>query len=195
MMNSQKAASAISLLLNPAVIAAFTFLILLLRSEDQYESYLAAISISFGTVIPLAMMYQLSKSGLISDIYISRLGERGMPFVGAISSYLVGSAALMLLRAPSIVSTMMLCYAGNTIIMMLISLRWKISVHASGVAGPATVLTYSLGPWWAILFALLVPVGWARIRLNAHTLDQTLAGALITIVGTWLQLRFYLPIL
>jgi membrane-associated phospholipid phosphatase len=190
----QKAASAISLLFNPAVIAAFAFLTLLC-SGGAHSFLLGAICISFGTIVPLAMMYQLSKSGLISDLYVSRRGERVMPLVGAISSYLLGGGALILLRSPSIVTALMLCYAGNTIIMMVISLRWKISVHASGIAGPATVLTYSLGPWDAILFALLIPVGWARIELKAHTLGQTLAGALITIAATWLQLRFYLLIL
>ena len=194
-MISEKAASAISLLFNPAVIAAFAFVTLLYSGGAHNSIFLVAICISFGTIVPLAIMYQLSKSGLISDLYVSHRGERVMPFVGAISSYLLGSAALILLRAPSIVSALMLCYAGNTIIMMLISLKWKISVHASGIAGPATVLTCNLGPWAAILFALLIPVGWARIDLKAHTLGQTLAGALITIAATWLQLRFYLPIL
>jgi membrane-associated phospholipid phosphatase len=89
----------------------------------------------------------------------------------------------------------MLCYAGNTLVMMLITRRWKISVHASGIAGPTTVLTESLGLWASVFFALLLPVGWARIRLKAHTPTQVLFGALVTIAATWLQLKIYLAVL
>jgi membrane-associated phospholipid phosphatase len=79
--------------------------------------------------------------------------------------------------------------------MMLISIRWKISIHASGITGPVTVLTYSLGVVGLFLFGLTVPVGWARIRLGVHTLSQVVAGALLTIATTWLQLRIYLTLL
>jgi hypothetical protein len=188
-------ASAVSLIFNPAGIAAFAFVMLLYLGGAHDSILLVAICIAFGTVAPLLMMYQLSKSGLISDFYVSDRGERVRPFAGAILSYLFGSVALTLLKAPTIVSALMICYASNTIIMMLISVRWKISVHASGIAGPATVMTYTLGPWAALLFGLLIPVGWARIELKAHTPGQMLSGALVTIVATWLQLRFYLAIL
>jgi len=194
LMTSEKAASVVTLVFNPAVVAAFTFLILL------YPQYIASpllvgISLTFGTFVPLVMMYLLSKRGLISDFYVSEKEERAKPFAGAISSYLVGSLALLLLRAPTIITALMLSYAGNTLVMMLITLRWKISIHASGITGPATALIYGLGTWASIFFVLLVPVGWARIRLKAHTPTQMLAGALVTIAATWVQLRIYLAVL
>jgi membrane-associated phospholipid phosphatase len=195
-MTSEESASVISLVFNPAVIAAFTFLILLypLRDTQTYLSLLG-ICVTFGTLVPLVMMYQLSRRGLISDFYVSEKEERARPFAGAIASYVVGSIALLLVRAPTIVTTLMLCYVGNTVIMMLITLRWKISVHASGIAGPTTALVYGVGIWTAVFFAILLPVGWARLRLKAHTPWQMLAGALVTITATWIQLIIYISIL
>jgi membrane-associated phospholipid phosphatase len=146
-------------------------------------------------LIPLGIIYLLSRRGLISDFFVSEREERAKPFAGAIVSYVVGSFMLMLVRAPTIVTALMLCYAGNTFIMMLITHRWKISVHASGIAGPATALAVSLGAWASIFFVLLVPVGWSRIKMGAHTPTQLLAGALVTIISTWVQLRIYLAIL
>jgi membrane-associated phospholipid phosphatase len=99
------------------------------------------------------------------------------------------------MKAPAMVTALMLCYAGNTLVMMLITRRWKISIHASGIAGPTTALIASLGIWASIFFVLLVPVGWARIKLKAHTPTQLLAGALVTVPLTWIQLRIYLAIL
>jgi membrane-associated phospholipid phosphatase len=75
---------------------------------------------------------------------------------------------------------------------MIITLRWKISIHAAGIAGPTTGLIYGIGVWAAVFFTLLVPVGWARVRLKAHTPLQMLAGGLVTIAATWIQMRIYL---
>jgi membrane-associated phospholipid phosphatase len=195
-MTPEKSASVISLVFNPAVTAAFTFLILLYPLQSiQTFLLLMATCIAFGTMVPLVMMYQLTKRGLISDFNVSERKQRTRPFVGAAASYLVGSGVLLLLKAPTIIIALMLCYACNTLIMLLITLRWKISIHASGIAGPTTALVYSIGAWAAVFFILLIPVGWARVQLKAHTPWQVFAGALVTAIVTWLQLKIYFSIL
>jgi membrane-associated phospholipid phosphatase len=195
-MTPDKAASAISLTFNPAVTAAFTFLILLYPLQSiQTFLFLLATCVTFGTMIPLVMMYQLTKRGLISDFNVSVRQERTGPFVGAAASYLAGSGALLLFKAPTIIIALMLCYAGNTVIMLFITLRWKISIHASGVAGPTTALIFSIGWWAAGFFILLIPVGWARVQLKAHTPWQIFAGAIVAAIATWLQLKIYFSIL
>ena len=196
LMTPEKSASVISLVFNPAVTAAFTFLVLLYPLQSiQTFLWRMATCLTFGTVVPLVIMLQLTKRGLISDFNVSERRERTRPFVGAAASYLAGSGVLLFLGAPTIVIALMLCYAGNTVIMLLITLRWKISVHASGVAGPTTALVYSIGTWAAVFFILLIPVGWARVQLKAHTPWQIFAGALVTAIATWLQLKIYFSIL
>ena len=192
--NSGKMASVITHVFNPALIAAFTFLTLLYPYNSS-SPILVEISLTFGTIIPLATVYVMSKRGMISDFLVANKDERAKPFAGAILSYVLGSLALWSLRAPKLATALMLCYAGNTIIMMLITRLWKISVHASGIAGPTTALIEAFGAWVSILFLLLIPVGWARIRLKAHTPSQILAGALVTIIATWLQFGIYLAVL
>ena len=195
-MTPEKVASVISLIFNPAVTAAFTFLILLYPLQSiQTFLLLMATCITFGTMVPLVMMHQLTKRGLISDFNVSERQERTRPLVGAAASYLAGSGALLLLRAPTIIITLMLCYACNTVIMLLITLRWKISIHASGIAVPTIALIYSMGTWAAVFFILLIPVGWARVQLKAHTPWQIFAGALVAAIATWLQLKIYFSIL
>ena len=195
-MTSVNSASVISGIFNPAVTAAFTFLILLypLQSTQKFLM-LMATCITFGTMVPLVMMLQLTKIGVISDFNVSERKERTRPFVGAAASYLAGGGVLLLMKAPTIIIALMLCYAGNTVIMLLITLRWKISIHASGVAGPTTALVYSIGACAAVFFILLIPVGWARMQLKAHTPWQILVGALVTVIATWLQLIIYFSIL
>jgi hypothetical protein len=153
-MTHEKTASIISFIFNPAVTAAFTFLILLYPLQSiRTFLLLMATCVAFGTMIPLVMMIQLTKRGLISDFNVSLRQERARPFVGAAISYLAGSGILWLLRAPTIIVALMLCYAGNTLIMLLITLRWKISVHARLIA--ATLLSSLLvTPLIALLDAL-----------------------------------------
>jgi len=193
-MISTRIASITTHISNPALVAAYTF-ILLLYTQNVASPAFVGIVLAFGTFIPLLIIYLLSKRGFVSDLFVTHREERAKPFVGAVASYVVGSLALWLLRAPKIVTALMLCYAVNTVIMMLITRRWKISVHASGIAGPTTVLIRGLGAWAIIFFAFLVPVGWARLRLRAHTPTQFLAGALVTIAATWAGLAIYLAVL
>jgi len=193
-MRSVKAASLLSHVFNPGIVAAFAFLILL-YPHNITSPALVGTCLTFGTVVPILIIILLTRRGVISDFFVSEKTERTKPFAGAISSYVVGSLLLLLLSAPPIVTGLMLCYAGNSLALLLINRRWKISVHASGIAGPTTALIVSLGAWACVFFALLIPVGWARMALKAHTPTQILAGALLTILLTWIQLRIYLAIL
>ena len=194
-LGSREIAELISLTFNAPVLAAPTFLILIFTQRTPNTLGLILIALAFGTVVPLANVYVLSKRGVIPDLYASLRESRTIPFLGAISSYLLGSIALKLAGAPPIITAVMLCYLGNSLIMMLVSSKWKISIHASGITGPATALIYSLGLVASPFLLLVIPVGWARLHLRAHTLAQVAAGALLTIFTTWLQLETFLALL
>lgn len=194
-MRSETIASVISLLSSPTIVPAFVFLALLYPENTENSALLMAICLIFGTLGPLAILHQLSRRGMISDFFVSAKEQRAKPFVGTILSYLLGASVLLLMRAPSIVTALMLSYGGNTIVMMIVTFRWKISVHAAHIAGSTIALVYDFGPWPAVLLALLVPVGWARIRLRAHSPRQLLAGLLLAMAITWLQLKIYLAVL
>ncbi|MEK9143163.1 MAG: hypothetical protein AAB481_00850 [Patescibacteria group bacterium] len=60
---------------------------------------------------------------------------------------------------------------------LVISLFWKISGHAGGIAlGTGLIILWYGWIWWPLL--LLVPLmGWARVATKNHTTLQVLAGA------------------
>lgn len=128
----------------------------------------------------------------MSEALVVRNSGRTPQFTLAIGSYIVGSILLSEVGAPRSVIALMVCYFGNSIVMMLVSLRWRISVHASGVTGPGTILAYVLGPSWLPFFLLTIPVGWARVRQGTHTPLQVVTGALLTVLTTWLQMKLLL---
>jgi membrane-associated phospholipid phosphatase len=75
---------------------------------------------------------------------------------------------------------------------MLITFKWKISIHASGITSPFTALVYLLGGVMLPLLLVVIPVGWARVELKAHTKMQVTAGAILSGLLTWVQMSFYL---
>lgn len=60
---------------------------------------------------------------------------------------------------------------------LLISLVWKISGHAGGIAlATGLVILWFGWAWWPVL--LLIPLmGWARVATKDHTVAQVVAGA------------------
>jgi membrane-associated phospholipid phosphatase len=60
-----------------------------------------------------------------------------------------------------------------------VTLVWKISYHAGAVAGALGVLALAFGPTLLAAAPILALVGWARVRLDAHTPAQVLAGTLL----------------
>jgi membrane-associated phospholipid phosphatase len=190
-MNSRGLAEIVTHVFNPPVVAAPTFLYLILLERPANSLTLALIILFFATLLPLTMVVILSRRGIIPDIWASERESRVIPFTGAIISYLLGAATLVAARSPIAITSLMLCYVGNTVVMMLISLRWKISVHASGIAGPLAALVYLLGTIAVPLLLLILFVGWARLKLKAHTIAQVATGALLTILTTWVQMGVY----
>ena len=104
----------------------------------------------------------------------------------------VGTTAVPLLVA------LALLYPINTALIVLINLRWKISVHMTSLAGFVSILLFVAMTIWralppetelvltvvtvAPLLVLLPLLMWARIRVKAHTLGQVVAGTVFGLV-------------
>jgi membrane-associated phospholipid phosphatase len=185
-------ASAITAVLNAPLITLYTFTYAIAVLLPQNALLLFLITSFFGTILPMGIIYAMLRKGMLKDVYASDRQTRFKPFMGAVLSYLLGLAALIVASAPDLVLVLMAGYLLNTVIMMLITLRWKISIHASGLAGPATYLVYIFGIHLWPIFLLIVPLGWARLELKAHTLSQVAMGFFLTVALTYLQLLLYL---
>ena len=174
------------------VVAMVVFRILGLLTSAGID--VISLSVMFATLIPtLGILYSARLEGL--SLNIDRRSARWRPLLIAIISYAAGFFVLLIVRAPLLMSGLMIGYSINTLTMFLITLRWKISIHAAGVTGPMTFLIYRLGLEWGWLYLLVVPVALVRLRMRAHTIPQLMAGAILTALLTWAQITFLLPLL
>lgn len=189
----------ISYTANALTFAGITFLILVYLNIHALSLLeiilLPAVCILFATLLPLGYIYlfvnekrKTNHDYLSYDISDKNL--RFKPFTVSIISYLLGTTTLFILGAPTLIKGLMFCYLANAIIVMAITFYWKISVHTAGIAGPLTVLVYKLGVLYLPIYLIVLPVGIARIKLKEHSPLQVVAGALLIILTTWIQLNY-----
>ncbi len=138
----------------------------------------------FSGLLPIILLYILKVRGIIGDLMVNERDERLIPFASVFGSYLLGAALLRVYNAPPTIVALMVSYVITSLVMLLITLRWKISIHAAGVAGPSMflVLRYNLVLWPFLLVTLLVC--WSRWRLRVHTIEQLFGGAILSVIVT-----------
>ena len=147
-----------------------------------------AVAALFTCVLPFVILLVLVRTGRVGDHHVSERSERAPVLVMSLACIAAGLALLTALGAPAPVLTMTLALIAGVAILALVSLRWKISGHATSASAAAVSVLVLLGlQWWPIL--VLVPlVGWARVTLGAHTIGPVLAGMAVgplVIAGLW----------
>ena len=191
-----KIANAISTFTNPPIICIPLFLLIsfvLASNGNPFSSSFSfdwmlfakceIISLVFASVLPMAIIIYWAKK-LNTDKDISNREDRFIPLIVGVLSYLIGFVISFFFELPNFLTILLLCYAVNTFIVMLITSLWKISIHTTGLSGPVAALIMLLGPIGA-LFGLLYPVLiWSRVTLKKHTMAQAIAGGIFGFVFT-----------
>ncbi len=148
-------------------------------------------ALSFSMIIPFLYIFYLKKKGHLKNVDITERMQRLNPFAFSILSYFAGFFVLGFFDAPLHVQGLMFCYGSNTLLVMLVTRWWKVSVHTTGIAGPLVALTFGFGPMVYTYYPLIILVGLSRIVLKRHTVMQVLAGGLMGLSLTALQFSMF----
>ena len=192
-MNSRLLASIISFIFHPMLISLAAFMLLIYSSNpipDNANSILA-ICFIFSNLIPIATVLILKKTGIISDLDASQKEQRIYPLMLGILYSGLGFLVLTLLQADALVRGLMFCYMTNTIITIIITRYWKISIHAMGISGPIAALWIAGFQYPIIGFIILLSVSYARVILKAHSINQVTAGSIAGLILTYAQLHLF----
>lgn len=205
-MDKIKIAKAISTITQPPIICIPLFLIIsyVISFENgvfNLSKFITVelISLVFTSVMPLIIiLYWAKKNG--GDIDISKRSARFTPLIVGIVSYFIGFLIAYLLNVDNFLILLLLCYATNTGVVLLFTLKWKISVHTTALSGPVAALILLLGPIGAILGIIYPILIWSRVLLKKHTLAQAIAGGVqgffLTVVEMYLFMYlFNMPII
>ncbi|MEV4432792.1 phosphatase PAP2 family protein [Streptomyces sp. NPDC049555] len=130
-------------------------------------------------VVGVAVMALGVRCGWWSDLEVSRRAERPLPLTCASAAAAVVWLACLRAGAPrDVLVPGALAPAGGAAF-VLCTRFGKVSLHTCAAAGSVALLTLRVDPVCALLAPLPVVVGWARIRLGAHTTAQVWAGGLL----------------
>jgi membrane-associated phospholipid phosphatase len=129
-------------------------------------------------VVPLFYLVWLKQRGLITDLDVQVREQRTRPMILTLACGGVAWLVLFLGGAPAPMALLAGALWLQMLVICIITLHWKISVHCATAAGVATVLWMFLGASLPLLLGVPL-IAWSRVRLRRHTLAQTIAGSVL----------------
>ncbi|BDC17197.1 hypothetical protein [Acidianus sp. HS-5] len=180
----------ISILFHPSNSTLLGFLIIfLLRCENELVDFLDIVF--FFSIMPFLITLILRKMGKISDLFVTKREERGKVITLALIGYILGLFILYIDFSP-ILFYLSIAYVVNTVIILAISTKYKISIHVATITAIATALTMILGIKFLAFYLLSIMVGIARIKIKAHTIDQVTSAFILATIITFIQIKIFL---
>ncbi len=205
-------ATIISAVFNPLILPVVVFGYASARLESTTSGFLMVntVGLLFFVLIPFLILVSLKRSKSVDSMDVSVREERHRPFMYGLLSMGAGLVCFQYLPLQNGLIYIILCMISinNTTVAAVINLKWKISVHAMAMSTTATVLYFLSGPvalGWpggtTISFLLIIGlfltimiVQWSRVKLEMHTPSQVVAGTLLAIILTSVQLTLLVPV-
>ena len=180
----------VSYCFHPIIVVCFTFWFIIFQSKSvQYNQYIIfLISIIFIAILPIVNVLYLKHKKLISDIDASKKDERLLPLAFGALFFLIGFIILKKLNSPLIIQGMMFSSIINTIIIWLITRKWKISIHLITLSWSFAIFLFAGFVELIVMILATSLVSYARYILKAHTLGQLIIGLLLGLISTYTQL-------
>lgn len=187
--------------INFPIIGTLLFFLFIPKFIFKPQEYTILIVIFIGTYIfPLLLLALLKRFGMINSYHMITIEERKFPTLLFISiSFIIGNW----LYKSSIVNLLALFFIGYGLSLIFTSLflylKLKISLHTLAITGLIGFLFYfsyfykiNLIPFMALLFVLSGFVASARLRLQAHTLNEVILGCVVGIASQFIVYIIYM---
>ena len=192
-MNIERALARIfSTLFHPLTVPTYGVLILFSLNTyigasvaTQVKLFVLAIMFVNTVLAPALAIILLKRFGLISDLNMRERHDRIIPLLITSLLYMFTIYLIRQISLPSLLYYYMMGASLLILVCVLINTRWKISIHmisAGGFTGLmiATSLLLRADLSGIIMASVLISglVGFARLKLNAHTPAEVYAGFL-----------------
>ena len=140
-------------------------------------------------VVPLVFFLTMLYNKQIKDWDIQHRAQRIPLYLFTLLCHLGGLYLAHELGKGDLFQVLLVFYVLG-VTFFLVTLKWKVSLHAGVNSGLMTILNYFYGFQYLWLYLLLYLVMWARVYQKHHTWEQVIAGALLGggIVGIGLSL-------
>ncbi|PJA99248.1 MAG: hypothetical protein CO128_04145 [Ignavibacteriales bacterium CG_4_9_14_3_um_filter_30_11] len=189
-----KAAKIISTIFVPPTFTILVLPYLVFKYEYLLFQRWAAILIglTFGFGIQIVTYFYFLRKNKIKSFNESNNKERIIPYLFQIVFYIIGFILLLLSDSIYLIVIFWFTYILNSLALIIINYKWKISSHSIGVAQHFALFFYLSFPLYWLFILLAILIGWARIELNVHDKYQIIAGLALGFILTYLQLNILL---
>lgn len=146
-------------------------------------------TLMYTCLLPLGMLLILKALGYVSNLDVTNRKERTIPFVLSMGSLIAWIMAMIRLHMPAFIIASSISTTVLLVIVLIINLWWKISIHLTGM-GSAVAIAWSMMMYFhspstlitCLMLAMTLLLMYARLRLDAHTPLQTVAGFLLGLI-------------
>jgi membrane-associated phospholipid phosphatase len=172
-------ARAITNVLNPFVVFTTLYSLVAFSEVDAFRALLYVVLELLAAAAVAGYVVFMRRYSRVGDFWISARAERLMPALFLLAAFVALLGALALLDAPENLFLLTLSMGLASASVALVTLYFKASAHCT-VAGHAAAAGLLLLAVPGLVFLLVLPtVIWARVALGAHTVSETLAGAVM----------------
>lgn len=144
------------------------------------------------TVVPVALMPLLRYKNIISSYTMNTRTDRIIPLAIGCLMYLLTTILFYSFNIPELIRSFVLATTILAVIVLIITTRWKISVHSAGLGSLlATVMALSARMYanltliWIIVILLSGMVMAARLYLRSHKPTQIYSGFALGFMVIW----------
>jgi hypothetical protein len=200
-----KFAQFISVLAHPLFMPSYAFSLLMYTNpyinmmiSDSTKNIVIIILSLFTILLPILTAVILKQLRVIDNVYMKTTKERKWPFVFTLVWYYMAFQLLTKLYIPQSFLLLMLgaiCAIGLSLI---ITLRWKVSIHMLGIGGLIGAIIgishrfqfdYSNLIMLLLVFAGLI--GFARLKTHSHNYRQVYIGFLLGFLVEWISVLYF----
>ena len=187
-MNYRKIANILSWVLHPFLQPIYLMAVLLTMTtfalySMQVKFYLMWVVALYAIIIPFLMLGVLRSLGRISDFKVDNRRERWLPLLIGTICYVLCAVTFAKIPSAIFLRKFMVAAACCEAMCLVVSLRWKISLHLTGMGAVVAMLVVmniiGVGNMLVPLMVAILCAGAlasARLYLGCHNGAQVLAG-------------------
>jgi membrane-associated phospholipid phosphatase len=192
----------ISAVFHPVMIPTFGFLLLFYTGTHfsllNYEvKKFILIATFFSTFILPVLTISIMALNPKFNFHMENQKDRVLPLLFTALYYYLGYSLIKSLYMFPLIRTFFITSVILLILLLLISIKWKISIHSAAIGGfIGTLIAVSFrsgdNPVWLLIGSMLVAgfVGSARLYLGKHNLAQVLGGFTIGLATLYLSVLY-----
>jgi hypothetical protein len=190
----ERLAKLVTNVINPPLVAGVGVFVMAGWVGGGEVFYWAGFFVFVVAALPTLYTVWLLKTGKISAFFMPKREDRIRTIASMVITNALAVAVMILGNAPFILIAFGSVGILQAVLILLITLYWKISAHMIGIAGLATFMSIALGGWWSLALLMIPLVAWARIHLDSHSLPEVFGGILLgaAIIATATGLIAYL---